>query len=65
MLQVYDIVAGCFCDTAQGIGMKCLVREVEVRETMVKEAEEHVGTSYFEIVDRRCMHAFSISSQSG
>lgn len=35
------------------------------KRKMVKEAEEHVGTSYFEIVERRCMHAFSISSQSG
>lgn len=51
-----DIVAGCFCNAAQVIGMKCLVTAVEVRE-----AAMHLGRTekILEIVDRRCMPALS------
>ncbi|KAL0665956.1 hypothetical protein Bca4012_028660 [Brassica carinata] len=54
-----DIIAGCFCNAAQVIGMKCLVTAVEVREASVREAAMHLGRTekILEIVDRRCMPA--------
>ncbi|KAG7616323.1 hypothetical protein ISN45_At04g018160 [Arabidopsis thaliana x Arabidopsis arenosa] len=59
--MVSDIVSGCFCNTAQVIGMKCLVTAVEVREASVREAAMHLGRTekILEIVDRRCMPALS------
>ncbi|KAL0890187.1 hypothetical protein Bca101_014170 [Brassica carinata] len=59
--MVSDIVAGCFCNAAQVIGMKCLVTAVEVREASVREAAMHLGRTekILEIVDRRCMPALS------
>ncbi|KAL0769868.1 hypothetical protein Bca101_035018 [Brassica carinata] len=56
-----DIIAGCFCNAAQVIGMKCLVTAVEVREASVREAAMHLGRTekILEIVDRRCMPALS------
>ncbi|CAA7027360.1 unnamed protein product [Microthlaspi erraticum] len=59
--MVSDIVAGCFCNTAEVIGIKCLVTAVEVREASVREAAMHLGRTekILEIVDRRCMPALS------
>ncbi|CAN7086737.1 unnamed protein product [Brassica oleracea var. botrytis] len=56
-----DIVAGCFCNAAQVIGMKCVVTAVEVREASVREVAMHLGRTekILEIVDRRCMPALS------
>ncbi|KAL1194593.1 hypothetical protein V5N11_031419 [Cardamine amara subsp. amara] len=60
-MMISDIVAGCFCNTAHVIGMKCLVTAVEVREASVREAAMHLGRTekILEIVDRRCMPALS------
>ncbi|CAA7015546.1 unnamed protein product, partial [Microthlaspi erraticum] len=59
--MVSDIVAGCFCNTARVVGMKCLVTAVEVREASVREAAMHLGRTekILEIVDRRCIPALS------
>ena len=59
--MVSGIVAGCFCNAAQVIGMKCLVTTVEVREASVREAAMHLGRTekILEIVDRRFMPALS------
>lgn len=55
--MVSDIVSGCFCNTAQVIGMKCLVTAVEVREASVREAAMHLGRTekILDIVERKCM----------
>ncbi|VVB12763.1 unnamed protein product [Arabis nemorensis] len=59
--MVSDIIAGCFCNTARVVGMKCLVTAVEVREASVREAAMHLGRTekILEIVDRRSMPEMS------
>ncbi|CAN8324921.1 unnamed protein product [Cochlearia groenlandica] len=59
--MVSDIIAGCFCNTAHVIGMKCLVTSVEVREASVREAAMHLGRTekILEIIDKRCMPVLS------